>query len=60
MLRKLSDISALTEMQKHSRITGNRENQVKKRYNINFADDTPVVREKLKQEIPGGYSLIRA
>lgn len=59
ILRKLSDVSALTEKQKRSRIRGNRENQIKKRYNINFADDTPVVREKLKQQIQAKAQRMR-
>ena len=59
ILRKLSDVSPLTVMQKRSRIRGNRENQIKKRYSINFADDTPVVREKLKQQIQAKAQRIR-
>ena len=48
ILRKRSDVSVLSEMQKGSRIRGNRENQIKKRYNIKCVDDISVVREKLK------------
>ena len=59
ILRKRSDVSALTERQKRSRIRGNRENQTKKRYNINFADHTTVVREKLKQQIQTKAQRIR-
>lgn len=59
ILRKRSDVSVLSEMQKGSRIRGNRENQIKKRYNIKCVDDISVVREKLKQQIQAKAQRIR-